>query len=155
MIEIYKKTIVVESSSIDVMGHVNNKEYLKWMEEAALEHSTELGWPTERYLRSGGAFVARAHWIEYLRPTFLGETLVMHTWVENMRGKTSLRRFYLTRNSKICMRGATQWAFIQIASGRAIEVFPEVASSFPVIELDNPILQSLGFRVGPVGKLVE
>ena len=135
------------------MGHVNNKEYLKWMELAALEHSNYVGWSTEKYFQRGGAFIARAHWIEYLRPTFAGDSLVMYTWVENMQGKTSLRRFYLLRDKKVCMRGATEWAFIDMKTGRAVDIYPDVADSFTVLPIDSEQIKELPFKVGPVGQV--
>ena len=44
--------------SIDAVGHVNNREYLRWMEEIAVEHSAAQGWPMERYFAGGNAWVA-------------------------------------------------------------------------------------------------
>ena len=71
-IAIYEKKIVVTEASIDILGHVNNREYLRWMEEVAIEHSAALGWPQERYMAEQHVWVAREHWIEYLRPAPLG-----------------------------------------------------------------------------------
>lgn len=155
MSKIFKMDITVGAESIDVMKHTNNKVYLQWMEEAALEHSAYLGWTMERYFEVGGAFIARAHWIEYLRPTFEGDKLTMYTWVENLHGRTSLRRFVLARANKVCMRGATEWAFIDMKTGRAVPIFEEIAKDFPIVPLDDPELEDLPFKVGPVGKLPE
>ena len=44
MERIFRFPIKVGKESIDVLGHTNNKEYLRWMEEAALAHSDSLGW---------------------------------------------------------------------------------------------------------------
>lgn len=70
MERIFRFPIKVGKESIDVLGHTNNKEYLRWMEEAALAHSDSLGWTMGRYLKIGKVFVASTHKIEYLRPTF-------------------------------------------------------------------------------------
>ena len=43
MERIFRFPIKVGKESIDVLGHTNNKEYLRWMEEAALAHSDSLG----------------------------------------------------------------------------------------------------------------
>ncbi len=94
MNRVFAYPIVVGPESIDVMKHTNNKEYLRWMEEAATAHSFRSSVGILRDIsKIGQAFVAKAHWIEYLRPTFLGDRLTMYTWVENMQDKTSLRRF--------------------------------------------------------------
>ena len=59
MERIFRFPIKVGKESIDVLGHTNNKEYLRWMEEAALAHSDSLGWTMDRYLGIGKVFVAR------------------------------------------------------------------------------------------------
>lgn len=146
MNRVFAYPIHVGPESIDIMKHTNNKEYLRWMEEAATAHSSALGWNTERYFEIGQAFVAKAHWIEYLRPTYLGDRLTMYTWVENMMGKTSLRRFYLMRDRKVCMLGATQWAFIDIETGRGREIPEEVFSSFPLVSSSDQELKELGIK---------
>ena len=43
MIEIYQYQFKVGPESIDILKHVNNREYLRWMEKAAMEHATLLG----------------------------------------------------------------------------------------------------------------
>ena len=58
MERIFRFPIKVGKESIDVLGHTNNKEYLRWMEEAALAHSDSLGWTMGRYLKIGKVFVA-------------------------------------------------------------------------------------------------
>lgn len=37
----YSETFKVESSDIDVLEHVNNRVYLRWIEEVATNHSAK------------------------------------------------------------------------------------------------------------------
>jgi acyl-CoA thioester hydrolase len=69
----FHKSLTIGPESIDAVGHVNNREYLRWMEEIAVEHSAAQGWPMERYYADRMAWVAASHFIEYLRPALLGE----------------------------------------------------------------------------------
>ena len=78
---VYRYDITVGPESIDLLGHVNNREYLRWMEEAATAHAASLGWSFENLKAIGRAWVAREHWIEYLMPAFEGERLELFTWV--------------------------------------------------------------------------
>lgn len=142
MPRIYDMPIAVGAQSIDVLGHVNNREYLRWMEEAALEHTAAQGWPTERYLQLGCAWVAAEHRIQYLRPVFEGELLTLHTWVETMDGASSLRRYALMRGGKLVARGETRWAFVDLSRGRAIDVPQEVAEAFTLVAEGDPELQA-------------
>ena len=62
-----------------------------------LAHSAAQGWPAERYHELGAGWVVRSHQIEYLRPAFAGESLVVRTWVAGFRKVTSLRRYKIIR----------------------------------------------------------
>ncbi len=146
MIRIFAYPIKVDESCIDIMRHTNNKVYLKWMEEAALAHSAAVGWPARRYLKEGGSFIAKQHWVQYIRPTFLGEELTMYTWCAKMEDKNAFRRYQLLREGKTCMRAATDWAFVSMATGHSVPVFPELREVFPEIPTHDPELEALGIK---------
>ena len=99
MSEVHRKRITVGVDSIDAHGHVNNQEYLRWMQELAIEHSTALGWPFERYLASGASWYVKSHYIDYLRPAQLGDTLLACTWVSAMDERSSPRHTLFLRES--------------------------------------------------------
>lgn len=144
MTAIYKMEITVGPESIDMLKHVNNREYLRWMEEVAIAHGTSRGWTMKDYFKRGEVWVVREHWIEYLRPTFLGDQLTMYTWVQNVEGSRSLRRYALVKDGRIVSCGATEWAFIDLMTGRAKEVPQEIAESFELVSPNDERLQALG-----------
>ena len=43
MPRIYTKSMTVPRDAIDVHGHVNDQEYLRWMQDVAIEHSAAQG----------------------------------------------------------------------------------------------------------------
>ena len=43
MSQIYRYELTVPEDSVDVNGHVNNLEYLRWMQDAAILHSDSQG----------------------------------------------------------------------------------------------------------------
>ena len=49
----------VTREDIDDLGHAGNYHYIRWMQHAAVAHSTANGWPPERYdeLRPDAAVV--------------------------------------------------------------------------------------------------
>lgn len=143
---VFQLPIRVGKNSIDVLGHTNNKEYLRWMEEAALAHSDHLGWTMSRYFELGQAFVASIHKIEYLRPTHEGDELIMYTWVESMEKTKSRRCFYLKRGPKVCMKGWTEWTFVDLKTGRSAEIPEIVSKDFPIVTKEDPELRKNGIR---------
>ena len=144
MPRIFHKPLVVGAESIDAVGHVNNREYLRWMEEVAVEHSAAQGWPMERYYAGGTAWVAASHSLEYLRPAFEGETLDLFTWICGWERRTCLRRYAVTRRGKAVARGETTWTFVDMATGRARDTPDDVTRAFALIGDDDEELRALG-----------
>ena len=144
MAAIFSMDITVGPESIDILNHVNNREYLRWMEEAAIAHATSLGWTMDKYLKRREVWVVREHWIEYLRPTFLGDRLTMYTWIQNVVGSRSLRRYALLKEGRVVSCGATEWAFIDMMTGRAKDVPVDIVETFTMVTMDDERLQALG-----------
>lgn len=69
MSAIYRHEFIVPAASVDQNGHVNNVEYVKWMQEVAVMHSDTVGC-AQATKEAGATWVARSHRIEYLRPAF-------------------------------------------------------------------------------------
>ncbi len=125
----------VVSTEIDLMGHVNNIEYLRWTQRAAVRHSDAQGWTTEDYLRLGQGWVVRSHQIEYRQPALLGDTVLVRTWVADMKKVTSLRRFEIFRASDQALLAAasTNWAFVNFQTGSLCRIPQEVSNAFEVV----------------------
>jgi acyl-CoA thioester hydrolase len=141
---IFHNALTVGPQSIDAVGHVNNREYLRWMEDAAVEHSAAQGWPMQRYFDAGTAWVASTHYLEYLRPAFAGEAIDVYTWIAAWERRRCLRRYAVTRARKLLARGETWWTFVELASGRAIDLPDDVTAAFEVVERDDQDLRRLG-----------
>ncbi|MCI5850129.1 MAG: acyl-CoA thioesterase [Sutterellaceae bacterium] len=141
---IYEKHVTVGPESIDALGHVNNREYLRWMEEVATEHSESLGWSQERYIREKHVWVVREHWIEYLRPAVLGDELTVYTWLQEAHGSVCLRRYAVVKDGKAVLRAATEWAHIDFETKRACTPPESLSSAFPLVPPDSPELKRLG-----------
>ena len=111
---IYHWKHTVTADEIDEQGHVGNVEYVRWMQSAAVAHSTEQGWPAERYVEAGAAWVVRTHFVEYLAPAFADDEIEVETWVSSFRKVTSLRRYRIVRPSDgvVLAKAETDWAYI-------------------------------------------
>lgn len=135
MAAIYDHHHQVRAEEIDVLGHVNNLAYLRWMIDAALAHSALQGWPNEAYLKRGEGWVVRGHEITYLRPALRDERVVVRTWVADWSRVTSLRRYVILRrdDEEVLARAATQWAFVDFKTGRPRRIPAEVTEAFTVV----------------------
>lgn len=146
---IYKHTFSVAASSIDVLGHVNNREYLRWTEEVSAKHAAALGWSLEAMLAEGAVWVARSHWIEYLRPALEGDEIDLYTWVESISAAASLRRYAVASKGKLLAVAATEWVYVDAERHRPRLIPDHVAESFPLVAPDDERLAVLGIAREP------
>ncbi len=155
-------THTVFEHDLDGLGHANNISYLKWMQSAALAHSAAQGWPVEAYAALGCGWVVRSHFIEYLVPALLGDTILIRTWVADMGKVTSRRRFVILRGGEdesrrgasgrlsqaergneveagetVLAKAETNWAFVDYRTGSPKRIPPEVSGAFEVVADDD------------------
>ena len=150
MPEVHTRRITVGVDSIDAHQHVNNQEYLRWMQELAIEHSTALGWPLERYLASGASWYVKTHFIDYLRPAGLGDTLLACTWVSAMDERSSPRHTLFLRESdrQIIARAETLWIYVSLKTGRPLRIADDVRAAFPLVASEAAALAHLQSLTG-------
>ncbi len=136
---IFEYRHTVRPDEIDGQGHVNNLEYLKWMQSAAVAHSDAQGWPAERYQATGAGWVVRSHMIEYLRPAFAGDDIVVRTWVSNFRKITSLRKYKITNaNDATTLSVAqTDWVYVGLKHQVPRRIPPELSESFTAVSAED------------------
>ncbi len=118
---------------IDVLGHVNNCEYLKWMEDVAWDHCQHLNMTYEKWQELGYAWVARHTEIDYFLPAFENEELLAATWVSENDKKVSMKRSYEIKRAsdgKTLIRGFTKWICINLKSGKAARMPKEFVDGF-------------------------
>lgn len=131
MPQAYELEIDVAPSAIDANGHVNNVQYVQWMQEAAVAHFTAAGGaPIMESL--GATWVVRSHRIEYLRPALAGDRVTVRTWVEDFRRVMSLRNYEFMRASDrtVLANGETEWVFVDVVTGRPKSIPPQLRALF-------------------------
>jgi acyl-CoA thioester hydrolase len=133
--------LVVPATAIDANGHVNNVQYVQWMQDAAMAHSAELGWPQERYASLGRTWIIRSHSIEYFHSAYAGETITVFTWVSALQKIRSLRKFkfYRTADDTVLATAATLFIFCDLQTGRPVTIPKEAQAVYTrVREEDEP-----------------
>lgn len=138
MTQIYQYRLTVPDEAVDVNGHVNNIEYIRWMQLAAVFHAETQGC-TKATTNTGATWVVRTHHIEYLRPAFAGERIVVLTWVSNFRRVQSLRRYRIIRinDNTVLVKGETDWVFVDAKTGRLRSIPKDVMLTMPVLSKEN------------------
>ena len=134
MPRIYHHIFMVPEQAIDENGHVNNVEYVRWMEQAAKLHSHVEGCTQETNLL-GATWVIRTHRIEYFKPILTGEQIAVLTWVSNWRRARSLRKYKFLRLAEpsILAAAETDWIFVDSQTGRPRSIPESVSGLFELL----------------------
>jgi acyl-CoA thioester hydrolase len=142
MSTVFDLKITVQPEHIDVLGHVNNVVYLSWMQDAATAHIEALGLGLKEYLELKHAMVAVEHHVQYRKAALQGEEIILRTWLNDINALYSFRQyaFYRPSDKAVLFMGSTQWACVEIATGRPKRMSPTFMQAYqPVSEAENPM----------------
>ncbi len=122
----------------DAYGHVNHANYLRYMQEAATEASAAVGYDVARYRQMSRLWLIRETDITYLRPLTYGDTVIVKTWVGDIRRVRSRRMYELRRagDDEPVATATTEWVFLDAQTLRPASVPPELIAAF-----QNPALR--------------
>jgi acyl-CoA thioester hydrolase len=122
----------VRYTECDAYGHLNNTNYIRFMQEAALDASAAVGFPSARYARMGRAWLVRETDITYLGSVGYGQTLEVSTWVEDFRRVRSFRayEFRIAGQEELVARATTDWVYADRETGRPQPIPQEVILAY-------------------------
>ena len=129
----FVRAVAPEAADIDGLNHTNNAVYVRWCETTAWAHSQALGLDLADYRRLDRAMAIRRGEYDYLLPGFLGDELVLATWLTGGDGRITLeRRFQLIRprDRATLLRGRWELVCIEMSSGRARRMPSEFSSVY-------------------------
>jgi len=129
MTGVFTLAIVAEPADIDIMGHVNNAVWVRWMEAIATAHWQALA-PAEAQQRYG--WVVTRHEIAYHGNVGVGETVTARTWVPDPPRGARFDRIveFAGADGKVKVAARTSWAMIDLATRRLMRVPADLAALF-------------------------
>ncbi len=131
MISTYEITVEVQPEDIDMLGHVSNIVYVRWIQDAAIAHWSRIAPQDEQ---DKLAWVVRRHEIDYRKPAMPGDTVIVRTWTGSAKRMAFDRHTEILRASdrRVFAQSRTVWCPIDRMSGRPTDVSPEIRSLFSV-----------------------
>jgi acyl-CoA thioester hydrolase len=126
------RTFRVRHYECDAFGHVNNANYLRFMQESAIDASAAAGYDRARYAEMDRLWLVRETDIKYLRPLRYGDSVQIKTWVADFRRVRSRRayEFRHTGSGDLVARALTDWIFLDSTTGRPTAMPPEMMHAF-------------------------
>ncbi len=129
---IHERKFRVRHYECDAYGHVNHANYLRYMQEAAMDASAEAGYDTDWYIKTNRQWLIRETNITYLRPLTYGDEVIVKTWVADFRRVRSRRAYELRRESddEIVAQAHTDWVYLDLDGLRPVTVPEEMIQAF-------------------------
>ena len=131
MLPPFELPLTIEPTDIDMMGHVNNVTYLRWVQEVATAHWQAIA---SGEAQDGIGWVVLRHEIDYKTPACLGDAVVLRTWVGKATRLTFERFTEIRRSSddQLLSAARTLWCPINAQTGRPVRVSAEVREQFSI-----------------------
>lgn len=102
----YEKQIRVTEEHIDQNNHVNNVQYVHWVEEVAAEHWDLLKQKTE-YVND--AWMLLDHHIQYKKQVYLNDIITVKTYPQIPEGARQPRKVEFYCNDVLVVDSSTLW----------------------------------------------
>lgn len=154
----YLSLVKVRFNECDPMGHLNNANYLTYLEQVAFDAISAAEYDRFALVEKFGAlFVVRKHEVTYHQPALENEWLLIRSWGNNIRAARAWREYSVSKfhgNPMTFVQGAvpirdipeidrkdlvvsaeTEFAFMNVESGRPVRVPEEFISHF--FEMDE------------------
>jgi acyl-CoA thioester hydrolase len=127
----FEMAVSIEPGDIDVLGHVNNVTYLRWVQDVAVTHWMALAPAAEQVKQ---VWVVVRHEIDYKLPGRPGDQIIARTWVGHATRLRFERHTELLRaaDRAVLAKALTLWCPIDPATGKPAAVSAEVRALFSV-----------------------
>ena len=136
------------SDLAEVIEHVSNVQYIRWLDRAAELHADSLGY-TRRWMLDHGVmwFVGR-HEIDYRAEAWLDDELVVATWVRDMKRFKSWRDYLVIRprDERVICQASTLWVFVDLGTRRPRRVDDEMIQRFAPLERADAAMAATAAR---------
>jgi acyl-CoA thioester hydrolase len=123
----HRFSIGIDPADIDFMGHVNNASYLRWVQDAVVDHWRSLA-PAEAVARH--LWVALKHEITYRRPTFLGDEVIATVLLEKVHGARAFYETVIRRGEEILAEVKSSWCCVDAETLRPARLTQDIIQRF-------------------------
>ena len=112
----------VRTYECDSYGHVNNANYLNYLEFGRYELLKDIGFDYQKAVEAGfGVFIARVE-IDYKIPAVTDDELVIKTWPVKRGAVSGVLAQKITRGEDIIVEAKVTWAFVDAKTGMPVRV---------------------------------
>ncbi len=127
--EIFEKIITVKASDLDELKHVNNVQYVQWIQDIAKEHWEKRA--SEEILNTYFWVVIR-HEIDYKKQAFLDDELIIQTFVGEHTHVTSQRlvNIIIKETNEVLVKAKSTWCLMDYKTKKPVKISQEMVRVF-------------------------
>jgi acyl-CoA thioester hydrolase len=133
-IPVFRRTRQIAPRDVDLLGHVNNVVWVRFVVELAEAHAAALGLDFHTMRGLGGIWIVRRHDVLYHANVGLGAEIHETTWVATLRGALSRRHARFESERGLLVEAETEWAYVDAKTLRPRRVPPPVRERFDMLE---------------------
>ena len=115
---------------MDFNNHVNNVKYLEWLVQIASEHFYSKGFDIEFMKNNNFTWVTKYHYIEYKSPSFLGDELIIKTWIDHFKRVSGIRKYEILKDKKLIVKAESEWVFFDTQKNKPSRIPDYIINSF-------------------------
>ena len=121
---VFKCKLTVRTYECDSYGHVNNANYLHYLEYARYELLRDAGFDYPAVIKAGyGVFIARVA-IDYKKPALLDDLLTIKSWPTKKGAVSGVITQEIWREEELLAKADVTWAFVD-SKGMPTKIPPE------------------------------
>lgn len=120
-------SIAIAASDIDFMGHVNNANYLTWVQDAVVAHWQKFA-PSEAV--AAHLWVAIKHEITYRKPAFLNDDVIAEVLLEKVHGARAFYSTIIRRGEEVLAEVQSSWCCIDADTLRPTRLAKDIVARF-------------------------
>ncbi|GAB2776462.1 acyl-CoA thioesterase [Salinimicrobium soli] len=127
--EVYTQRRTVSKADLDDLHHVNNVVYVQWIQDIAKEH-----WEVRAsdQLKQDFIWVMIRHEIDYKKEAFLGDEILLETFVGDTTFVTSLRYVNIknAKTGEVLVSSKSTWCLLDAASKKPTRITDDLRTVF-------------------------
>ncbi len=128
----HTQTFHIRYYECDAYGHLNNANYLRYMQETAFEAAAAVGYDLDRHQKMHRFWLIRETEIDYLQPLHYADLVKVKTWIDQF-GQVTCRRmyeFYKGEREDLAARAETTWILLDSDTNKPATIPEEMHSAF-------------------------
>jgi acyl-CoA thioester hydrolase len=124
-------TVPAEGVS-DGVPHVNNVEYVRWVDRLAEMATDAAGFTRARHLREGTMWFVARHEIDYRGEAFAGDEILAATWIIDGTRTTVRRATFVVRpvDGRVLCSATTRWALVNLETRKPMRIPAAIREAF-------------------------